>query len=108
MVRNIYLLAPLPSASQPFIIDANACSMKIRWEEYKFPVLYYSLCVSKVNDDICETSFETSNTNFLIKDLEPETEYFITIAAYTEYRRSPTNKTRGFTEGLLTSLIYVI
>ena len=54
-----------------------------------------------MNDGSCGTSFRTSNTSLLIQDLEPETEYFITIAAVTEYGASLTNGTRGFTEGLL-------
>ena len=65
-----------------------------------FPVLYYSLCVVKSNGNGCDNNFETLNTNFLIQDLEPETEYSVTIVAVTGYGSSPTSEEKNFTTGL--------
>ena len=65
-----------------------------------FPVLHYSLCVVKSNGNGCDYNFTTLNTSFLIKDLEPETEYFITVSAFTKYGPSPKSNRTGFTTGL--------
>ena len=102
MVRNMYIsLAPLPPASQPILVDRNAVSIQIRWEEYEFPVLHYSIYVEKSNKIVQENNFTIStNTSFLIQDLEPETEYFIRISAVTEHGPSPKSNRTGFTTGL--------
>ena len=65
-----------------------------------FPVLHYSLCVVKSNGIGCDNNFTTLNTNFLIQDLEPETEYSITVEAVTGYGSSPASEKRGFITGL--------
>ena len=65
-----------------------------------FPVSNYSLCVWKSNEIDCENNFTISDINFLIRNLEPETEYFITISAITEHGPSPKSSITGFTTGL--------
>ena len=101
-------LASLPPASQPIFVDANAVSILIRWEEYKFPVLYYSIYVEKSNKIVQENNFTISiNASFLIQDLKPETAYFVTISAVTEYGPSPASERRGFVTGL-GILIFII
>ena len=100
LYKNNVFLASLPRANPPSLVNTSADSIEIRWEEYVFPVSNYSLCVRKSNEVDCENTFTTSNLNFLIQNLEPETEYFVTITAITEYGSSPTSERRGFTTGL--------
>ena len=65
-----------------------------------FPVSNYSLCVTKSNEVGCNINFTTSNTSFLIQNLEPETEYSVTVSAFTKHGPSPKSNRTGFTTGL--------
>ena len=85
---------------QPTLVDRDAVSIEVEWQEYLFPVSHYSLCVTKSNEIGCNFNFTISNTSFLIQNLEPETEYFVSISAVTEYGSSPTSERAGFTTGL--------
>ena len=95
----IFLLESLPSANPAIFLNRSANSIEIRWHEYMYPVLYYSLCVVKSNAIGCDNNFTTLNTNILIQDLESETEYFVTVSAVTEHGLSPPSERRGFTTG---------
>ena len=65
-----------------------------------FPVSNYSICVRKSNEIDCENNFTTSNIKFLIPNLEPETEYFVTVSTFTKHGPSPKSNRTGFTTGL--------
>ena len=84
---------------QPTLVDRDAVSIEIEWQEYLFPVFNYSLCVTKSNEIGCNINFTTSNTSFLIQNLEPGTEYFVTISAVTEYGLNNASERTGFTTG---------
>ena len=93
-------LESLPLVNQTILVSADADSIEIEWQEYMFPVLSYSLCVTKSNEIGCNNNFTTSNTSFRIQGLEPETEYFVTVSAATEYGPSPKSERAGFRTGL--------
>ena len=93
-------LESLPPANPPIFVNRSVNSIEIRWNEYMYPVLYYSLCVVKSNGIGCDNNFTTSNMNFVIQDLEPETEYSVTVEAVTRYGPSPASERRGFITGL--------
>ena len=100
-------LEPLPSPIQPILVDRDAVSIEIEWQEYLFPLLNYLLCVTKSNEMGCNNNFTTSNTSFLMQDLEPETEYLVTIVAVTVYGPSPPSEEQNFMTGLLV-FVFVI
>ena len=82
---------------KPSLASVSKDSAKIEWDEYSVAVSGYRLCYVKLEDnsESCETI--TSNTFFTIEDLEPDTEYSVTITAITE----PNGRLSPSSEGLI-------
>ena len=99
--KNYYILAPLPQANLPSLVNTSTDSIEIRWKEYLFPVTNYSLCVRKLNEIGCEKSFTTSKTTFLIEGLQAATNYSVTIVAVTKTSKSMMSDRLNFTTGLI-------
>ena len=71
-----------------------------------YTVLYYLLCVTKLNNIVCEKNFTTSNTTVLIEGLQPATDYSVTIAAVTETCQSPASNRLTFQTGLTFNFVF--
>ena len=85
----------LIAVSTPIVKSLGFTNIDIMWSEYGLSdyVIHYDICVGISNERGCVLGFQTTNTEYLIENLEKDTLYNITIVAVTEFGRSPASET---------------
>ena len=65
-----------------------------------FPAKNYSLCVIGPNEIDCKSTFITSETSVILRNLELDTNYSVTITVFTDIGESPASERIPFAIGL--------
>ncbi|XP_028402633.1 uncharacterized protein LOC114525468 [Dendronephthya gigantea] len=59
-------------------------------------IISYTVCVSNTDDGICFHSFTTTERNWVARDLNPSTKYYIRVQASTKAGRGNYSESKGF------------
>ena len=87
IINTIELSIP----EKPTYISISTNSIEIQWSDYDIVdyLVYYEICVSISGANNCEQRNETTETRLTIRNLQPSSQYSITIVVFTYFGTSP-------------------
>ena len=87
IINTIELSIP----EKPTDISISTNSIEIQWSDYDIVdyLVFYEICVSIPGTNNCEQRNETTETRLTIRNLQPSSQYSITIVVFTYFGTSP-------------------